>query len=102
MVLIDSLVQWKHLPEELALVLAIMEKTRSTELCWIHCWHLRWLEVLNFSLIFDLFQHNVCLVIMHVLLNAIRHVCTKQHLIVDSYTYNGIPMALEDQYGCIG
>lgn len=55
MFLIDSLVQWKHLPEELALVLAIMEKTRSTELCWIHCWHLRWLEALNFSLIFDLY-----------------------------------------------
>lgn len=37
---------------------------------------------------------------MHVLLNAICHVCTKQHLIVD--TYKGITMALDDQYGSIG
>jgi hypothetical protein len=48
---IDSVVQWKHLLEELALVLAIMEKTQSTEPYWIHYWHPRWLEVLNFILI---------------------------------------------------
>uniref|UniRef100_A0A0A9END4 Secreted protein n=1 Tax=Arundo donax TaxID=35708 RepID=A0A0A9END4_ARUDO len=38
---IDSLLQLIHLLEELALVLAIMENTKSTELYWIHFWHPR-------------------------------------------------------------
>jgi hypothetical protein len=78
MFLIDSVVQWKHLLEELALVLAIMEKARSTEPYWIHCWRPRWLE--KCSIYF-----NNCFILSKNILNM-HHAHTfawKQHLMVN-------------------